>query len=165
MEDKTFFSEIYNCFFGKITEDMYFELTPQDTKRDCQSILINAIPSFEFPRFPLYNYTIVDVDSDGKDLSYYETKLTLEEINILAVLMKQEWLQRQINSIEFVRQKYYNSDFKMSSQANHLAKLIDLSNRNMKESIHLQRLYKRRKTEEDGKISSNWSCLSTSTFD
>ena len=165
MEEKTLFSDIYNCFFGKITDDMYFELTPQDTKRDCQSILINAIPSFEFPRFPLYNYTIIAVEEDGVDNSYFSSKLSTEEINILAILMKQEWLQRQINSIELIRQKYYGSDFKLTSQANHLAKLNELYDRNKQESMHLQRLYKRRKTEEDGKISSNWSCLNTSTFD
>jgi hypothetical protein len=164
MEEKTLFSEIYDCFFGKITEDMYLELTHQDTFRDCQSILLNAIPFFEFPRFALYEYTVAEVN-DGVDNSYYNMKLSQEEINILALLMKQEWLNRQINSIELIRQKYYGSDFKMTSQANHLAKLNELADRNLKESMHMQRLYKRRKTEDNGRISSNWSCLGTSVFD
>ena len=164
MEEKTLFSEIYNCFFGKITDDMYLELTRQDTYRDCQSILLNAIPCFEFPRFALYNYTVVEADEDI-DNSQYNIKLSNEEINILALLMKQEWLNRQINSIELIRQKYYGSDFKMTSQANHLAKLNELADKNLKESVHMQRLYKRRKTEEDGHISSNWSCLGKSVFD
>ena len=164
MEEKTLFSEIYECFFGKITDDMYLELTHQDTYRDTQSILVNAIPFFEFPRFALYDYTIVEVD-EGIDSSHYNMKLSQEEINILALLMKQEWLNRQINSIELIRQKYYGSDFKMTSQANHLAKLNELAERNSKESIHMQRLYKRRKTEANGRISSNWSCLNKSVFD
>lgn len=164
MEEKTLFSEIYECFFGKITDDMYIELTHQDTYRDTQSILVNAIPFFEFPRFALYDYTTVEVD-EGIDNSHYNMKLSQEEINILALLMKQEWLNRQINSIELIRQKYYGSDFKMTSQANHLAKLNELADRNLKESMHMQRLYKRRKTESDGRISSNWSCLGTSVFD
>lgn len=164
MEEKTLFSEIYECFFGKITDDMYIELTRQDTYRDCQSILINAIPFFEFPRFSLYDYTVMEMD-EGVDNSCYNMRLSQEEINILALLMKQEWLNRQINSIELIRQKYYGSDFKMTSQANHLTKLNELADRNLKESMHMQRLYKRRKTDSDGKISSNWSCLSTSVFD
>jgi hypothetical protein len=30
----TRFSEVYNRFLGKITDDMYMELTPLDTIRD-----------------------------------------------------------------------------------------------------------------------------------
>ena len=157
MEEKTLFSEIYECFFGKITDDMYIELTHQDTYRDTQSILLNAIPFFEFPRFALYDYTTIEVD-EGIDNSYYNMKLSQEEINILALLMKQEWLNRQINSIELTRQKYYGSDFKMTSQANHLSKLLNLLKESQRESLHMQRLYKRRKLDTaSGEYRSNWS--------
>ena len=37
---------------------MYVELTPQDTLRDLQVLLIDAIPGFEFPRCDLTDYTI-----------------------------------------------------------------------------------------------------------
>jgi hypothetical protein len=50
------FVEVYNRFLGKITDDMYMELTPQDTLRDLQHLLIDAIPNFEFPRKDLTNY-------------------------------------------------------------------------------------------------------------
>lgn len=30
----TLFASVYNAFLGKITDDMYMELTPQDTIRD-----------------------------------------------------------------------------------------------------------------------------------
>ncbi len=46
----TQFSTIYNRFLEKITDDMYMELTPEDTLKDLQRLLINAIPGFEFPR-------------------------------------------------------------------------------------------------------------------
>ena len=58
MAENTKFSAIYNRFLGKITDDMYMELTPQDTIRDLQNLLVDAIPGFEFPRKPLYDYTI-----------------------------------------------------------------------------------------------------------
>ena len=37
---------------------MYVELTPQDTLKDLQVLLIDAIPGFEFPRCDLTDYTI-----------------------------------------------------------------------------------------------------------
>ena len=54
----TQFTEVYNRFLGKITDDMYVELTPQDTIRDLRNLLIDAIPGFEFPRHNLYDYSI-----------------------------------------------------------------------------------------------------------
>ena len=46
----TTFAEVYNRFLGKITDDMYMELTPQDTIKDLRNLIINALPGFEFPR-------------------------------------------------------------------------------------------------------------------
>ena len=54
----TAFTDIYNSFLGRITDDMYLELTPEDTIRDLRSLLINAIPGFEFPRCILTDYNI-----------------------------------------------------------------------------------------------------------
>jgi hypothetical protein len=48
----------------------------------------------------------------------------------------------------------------MTSQANHLAKLLELRKETRREEIHMQRLYKRRKRDENGNIKSNWSVLS-----
>ena len=147
----TTFETIIDRFLGKITDDMYLELTPEDTIRDAKQCLIDAIPYFEFPRFALYDY--------NADLEEYNINLTAEEINILALLMKTAWLDRQINSIEVTRMKYSGADFKLTSQANHLSKLLQLKSENVRESTHAQRLYKRRKFNKDGTVSSNWSCL------
>ena len=147
----TTFETIIDRFLGKITDDMYLELTPEDTIRDAKQFLIDAIPYFEFPRFALYDY--------NAELEEYNIDLTAEEINILALLMKTAWLDRQINSIEVTRMKYSGADFKLTSQANHLSKLLQLKSENVRESTHAQRLYKRRKFNKDGTVSSNWSCL------
>ena len=147
----TTFETIIDRFLGKITDDMYLELTPEDTIRDAKQFLIDAIPYFEFPRFALYDY--------NADLEEYNVDLTAEEVNILALLMKTAWLDRQINSIEVTRMKYSGADFKLTSQANHLSKLLQLKSENVRESTHAQRLYKRRKFNKDGMVSSNWSCL------
>ena len=99
----TLFASVYNCFLNKITDDMYMELTPEDTIRDLQNLLINAIPGFEFPRKKLeyeiltreLNDESVNVtgfiveNADGtkfEDASSFGEVLTLEEINILAIL-------------------------------------------------------------------------------
>jgi hypothetical protein len=146
----TSFQEIYNRFLGKITDDMYMEWTPEDTIADLKNILMDAIPGFEFPRFPLY-----DFEEDS-----YNVDLTSEEINILALLMYNTWLQRQVASIENTRMKYSGADFKMTSQANHLDKLIKLKQEAERQSHHMQRLYKRRKmVDGKGSIQSNWSSI------
>ena len=54
----TQFATVYNRFLGKITDDMYMELTPEDTIKDLRTLLSNAIPGFEFPRKVLDDYTI-----------------------------------------------------------------------------------------------------------
>lgn len=157
--EPTPFENIYDRFFGKITDDMYMEWTEEDTKKDLKNILIDAIPGFEFPRFPLYDF---DIDAET-----FNCHLTSEEINIFALLMYNTWLQRQVASVEQTRMKYSGSDFKMTSQANHLAKLMELKKEAERQSHHMQRLYKRRKIiDKDGSIKSNWSTLrETSTFD
>ena len=183
----TKFSAIYNRFLGKITDDMYMELTPDDTIKDLQSLLMDAIPGFEFPRQNLFDYEvktevcaenevsegdfIIGViwneiqEDDGLqtpdvivEKSAFAAELTAEEQNILALLMKQGWVQRQVSSIEQTRMKYSGSDFKFTSQANHLAKLLSLLEESRRDSFHMQRLYKRRKLE-DGQYQSNWSVL------
>lgn len=191
----TQFTDVYNRFLGKITEDMYLEVTPEDTVKDLQRLLMDAIPGFEFPRKNLTDYNIkveimeeneVKADDfiigviwgqlpeDGSDpipevlveKSRFAATLTSEEINILAILMMVAWVQRQVTSIENTRMKYSGSDFKFTSQANHLAKLLNLLAETQRQSHHMQRLYKRRKTDEEGNISSNWSVLrEISSFD
>jgi hypothetical protein len=62
--------------------------------------------------------------------------------------------------------KYSGSDFKLTSQANHLSKLVALLKDCKTQSHHMQRLYKRRKIIDNGEYRSNWSVLrETSTFD
>lgn len=181
---ETKFSAVYNRFLGQITDDLYLELTPEDTLKDLQNLLLNAIPGFEFPRVNLYDYTIevnevaeTEVTEDDfilgtvwgdlntletpnviVDKSRFNIELSAEEINILALLMKQGWVQRQVTSIENTRMKYSGSDFKMTSQANHLSKLMALLTESRRDSFHMQRLYKRRKFA-DGSYKSNWSSL------
>ena len=157
------FTQVYNRFLGKITDDMYMELTPEDTVRDLRNLLIDAIPGFEFPRQNLLDYTIIEAENALEEESSFAAELSSEEINILAILMMIGWTQRQVTSIENTRMKYSSSDFKFTSQANHLAKLLTLLQETQRQSHHMQRLYKRRRTDESGRYESNWSVLRDSS--
>ena len=157
------FTQVYNRFLGKITDDMYMELTPEDTVRDLRNLLIDAIPGFEFPRVNLLDYTIIEAENALEEESSFAADLSSEEINILAILMTIGWTQRQVTSIENTRMKYSSSDFKFTSQANHLAKLLTLLKETQRQSHHMQRLYKRRRTDENGRYESNWSILRDSS--
>lgn len=188
------FTKVYNRFLGKITDDMYIELTPEDTIKDLQNLIIDAIPGFEFPRKNLMDYeiktavkredelvpddfaigvvwgTIPEDDAQIPNViveqSSFAAELTNEEINILALLMMCAWVNRQVASIENTRMKFTSSDFKMTSQANHLSKMMNLLTEAQRQSFHMQRLYKRRKITTDGTYASNWSSLrGRSTFD
>lgn len=185
---------------------MYVELTPEDTLRDLQTLLIDALPGFEFPRCNLTDYVVETVvkpqsevqdgdfvlgvvwhEPEGDNLddtiaaepqeeqvlvenSTFNFNLTSEEINIIAILMMQAWVQRQVTSIENTRMKYSGSDFKMTSQANHLQKLMSLLNECKTQSIHMQRLYKRRRmikgtgTPYDGFYRSNWDVFGKGVY-
>ena len=55
---ETSFTNIYNRFLKQITDDLYVELTPEDTIRDLRDILEEALPRFEFPRSNILDYTI-----------------------------------------------------------------------------------------------------------
>ena len=100
----TKFASVYNRFLGKITDDMYCELTPEDTMRDMQNLLVDALPGFEFPRKKL-DYTIFVKEGEEGDfvfksvegISYvdnsaFEVELDSEEINIIAILMMCSWV-------------------------------------------------------------------------
>jgi hypothetical protein len=65
----TQFARIYNRFLGKITDDMYMELTPEDTIKDLRNLLIDAIPCFEFPRKVLTDYVIQTLVVEENEVS------------------------------------------------------------------------------------------------
>jgi len=63
-----------------------------------------------------------------------------------------EWLGQQLATIENTRMKYSGSDFKFTSQANHMQKILQLKKDYEREGFHLQRLYKRRKRDPESGI-------------
>lgn len=162
------FSLVYDSFLSKITDDMYMEFNELDTYRMLQELLITAIPKFEFPRVRLDEYeldeitdqgTYKGVESNNEEViayiyggGYFNVSLTMEEINILSTYMIVEWFGQQLASIEVTRMKFSGTDFKFTSQANHMQKLLAMKKDYEREGFHLQRLYKRRKINEKGEV-------------
>ena len=140
-ESITTFEEIYSFFLAGITDDMFMELTEEDTKELLEEILLAALPHFEFPRKDLFN-----IDLENKE---FTIELTLEEKMIIRQYMISEWIGFQLASIENVRQKYSGTDFKFTSQASHISKLISLKENYEQKGFHLQRLYSRRRKCEN----------------
>lgn len=169
MAENTAFSAIYDNFFTRVTDDMYMEWTREDTEKDLQNMLIAAIPTFEFPRFDIFDYTLGELVNKGTeeephlvwDGGSFNTHLTIEETNILALSMMIVWFTRQMATVEHTKIKSTGSDFKMSSQANHLAKLSALQDKFRTECFHQQRLYKRRRRTDDGQIQSTMGDIMT----
>jgi hypothetical protein len=69
------------------------------------------------------------------------------------------WLSQQLASVENTRMKYSGSDFKFTSQANHMAKLQAMKRDYERRGFHLQRLYKRRKVDENGIMRSTFGSI------
>ena len=176
----TSFITIYDSFFARVTDDMYLEFTESETLEMLQDLLINALPRFEFPRFDIFDYelgtwqnlgTYQGIESNNEEVSVtgwvggtFNYGLTDEEINIIALNMVIEWLSQQLDTTENTREKYSGSDFKFTSQANHMAKLKVLIDAQNKDSIHLQRIYKRRLFTKDGAQSTMGQIVSTPDY-
>ena len=150
----TDFNIIYTRFYSKITDDMYMELDRAQTDALLEELLINALPWFEFPRVSLQYSTI-------KHCFRYE--LSDEEVNIIATYMVLGWFDQQLASVEVSRMKFSGSDFKFTSQANHMAKLKELRKEYERIGFHLQRLYKRRKTDSTGRARSTFGSIMASS--
>lgn len=169
------FSLVYDSFLSKITEDMYLQLDQLDTFRLLQELLFSAIEKFEFPRVDLTDYDelkVLDVrkysgaESDNQQVNtivygegHFNNALSHEEINILAVYMIVEWLSQQLASVENSRMKYSGTDFKFTSQANHMQKLLQMKKDYEREGFHLQRLYKRRIRNKNGIFKSTFGSI------
>ena len=159
---------------------MYLELTELDTFRMLEQLLFSAIEKFEFPRVNLWDYEFFEaidetiyngIQSNNQDViaiiynqGHFNTTLTHEEINILAVYMIVEWLSQQLASVENTRMKYSGSDFKFTSQANHMQKLLQMKKDYEREGFHLQRLYKRRIQDKRGVMRSTFGVIMQPTF-
>jgi hypothetical protein len=143
------FQLLYDGFFNIITEDMYYEMTIEETEADMKNILLSAIPNFGFPKFKIFDYDL--------ETNQYNMTLSIDEVNIIVYLMIVEWINRQILTVDVTKQKYSSSDFNLTSQANHLAKLMNLQANFTSIAKNKQHLYGRRTVNDEGFVKANYS--------
>lgn len=121
------FLKVYDAFLARITADEWtLEEELAIVERDWQELLNIAIFRFKYPRVSLEREEVEPRDDDNPhELKMYQfvDDLTNDEIQLLALYMKHEWVKRCIASWENIRQLYADKDF---SQANHLDKLNKL---------------------------------------
>ena len=118
---------VYESFLARITADEWtLEEELAVVERDWQQLLEMAIFRFKYPRVSLNKIEIDPNPEDCIDRTFsccFEGDLGQDEIQLLALYMKHEWVKRCIASWENIRQLYADKDF---SQANHLDKLNKL---------------------------------------
>ena len=110
------FQAIYDSFLARISSDEW--VLPDEmyiAQHDWFEFLKMAIFRFRFPR--------KNLEYDIEQMAFNE-ELDDAEIQMLAIYMKHEWVKRCVASWEEIKMLYSNKDF---SQANHLDKLIKLS--------------------------------------
>lgn len=121
------FLKVYEAFLARITADEWtIEEELAVVERDWQQLLDIAIFRFKYPRHSLNKVEYDPNPCDNIDLTFswcFEGDLDQDEIQLLALYMKHEWVKRCIASWENIRQLYADKDF---SQANHLDKLNKL---------------------------------------
>ena len=104
--------EVYEAFLSKIEADDWMLTEEENVVTEDWRMLLNAaIMQFRYPR--------VSLDYD-KESAVFTDELGNDEIQILANLMKLEWIRRCISTWDNIRQLYSDKDF---SQANFLDKL------------------------------------------
>ena len=125
----TSYWKVYEAFLAKTLEDEWGDWAIEETEADMRQLLESAIPYFKFPRVSL----------DRNDEGFTED-LGSEEIQILSVYMKCEWLNRSIMTWENVKPLYEERDF---SQANLLDKLTSALAEERENALRLESLYYR----------------------
>lgn len=127
---------VYDAFLSRVNEDDWANCySEEDLKwfiKDWRAFLNNAISYFKFPHCSL------DIDEDNQ--VFVDANMTMQEVNVLATYMKQEWLKRTIDSWENIKTQYDEKDF---SQANLLKTFILLKDQVIEEAKLAESIYYR----------------------
>jgi hypothetical protein len=113
------FYEIDNMFLSDISDDTFLTYAEEDREE-----ILNDLRAKAVTRFKACQKDLSDID---KDLKQFNNVLTDEEKLIIATIMRKYWLNDKVYSLELLRQRMSNKDWRLSSQAEHLLRLTVLS--------------------------------------
>lgn len=148
------FIKVYDAFLARITADEWtLEEELAIVERDWQELLKMAIARFKYPRVSLEYEEVTDaaIPDEAPQLKIYQFTEDLgnDEIQMLAVYMKHEWIKRCVADVNHISMLYTSKDF---SAANHLDKLNDLSAATMKEVAEQESIYDRSRGKAPSEI-------------
>ena len=93
-------TKVYDAFLARITADEWtLEEEISIVERDWQELLRMASFRFKYPRVGL------EIEEDNGQFQF-KNDLSDDEIQVLAIYMKHEWIKRCIASWENIRQLY-----------------------------------------------------------
>lgn len=133
----TSYQLVFDPFSSKIKDKMFVELTQVDSEDQMIQLLNDGLIYFKYPKVDIF-------DKDDTLMQFnitMTTKANYKEIQIISHLMVQAWLDRQVNNIDLIKQKFSDRDFKITSQAAHLDKLLLLQEKQMNKCNRLMKNY------------------------
>ncbi|MGG3045615.1 hypothetical protein ABEO76_21050 [Bacillus anthracis] len=135
------FSEIYKIFLGKIDSYDFAKLTKEELEEDLKDYLDLAIS----------NFIVCTKDLEDTTDEGFNEKLTMKEKDILATLMVLEFLKPKMATDELIIQALTDKDIRMTSQANHLKLVMELSKQIERRVQTAMNSYAIRNTEDKAK--------------
>lgn len=126
MVDMTPYSEIYERFLSLITEYDFFEMDQEEFEAELEVKLEMAVSKL----------VLLSIEMDVNTQSFTQ-ELTPLEKTILAHALLGEWLSQRVYDVQNMRNHMASSDFKIFSNANHLAEMVKLQQYALKEVDYL----------------------------
>ena len=127
---------VYDAFLAKVGEDDWTRCySKEDLEwfiKDWREFLNSAIPYFKFPRCSL------EINEETQE--FVDENISQDEIQVLSVYMKQEWLKRTIDTWENIKTQYDEADF---SQAHLLDTFLKLREAAKDEAKEIEAIYYR----------------------
>jgi len=114
----TLYETIYNIFLSKINDVNLVSLPEDISEATMYGFMISAVTKF--------TKCLNNLQDRDDTLQQFNPTLTDFEIEVIANMMVSEWLSPSINNITVLKQVLSDSDFKITSQAQHLKELLDL---------------------------------------
>lgn len=125
----TLYSDIYNKFLTDIKDDSLLDFTVEERMEILDGLLKKSISRFKACQTDLLDRTerIPATENTPAVEGQFNQDLTEEEKLILATIMRKYWLNDKIYNLELLQQRMTTKDWKLTSQAGHLLRLIALN--------------------------------------
>lgn len=137
-----FFSTFYNQVLNTMKSNTIAEMSDNDIVQMLDMMLFRAIADFRFPDVSL-DFIETENPRTGNLENAFVENVTQRELNVLLVLVKQYWLEQQLDNENQFASLYYDKDVKTYSAANLLKQINDRYENAKEESRIAQYNYSR----------------------